>query len=49
VLFTGPGADEAADDHEEYVAGRYLDGAFSKIWTDVYECAESTFLECARV
>jgi hypothetical protein len=44
VLFTGPGADEATDDHEGYVAGRYPDGTYSKIWTDVTECADGTFL-----
>jgi hypothetical protein len=47
VLFTGPGADEATDDHEGYVAGRYPDGTYSKIWTDVTECAEGTFLAYA--
>ncbi|MEK6439253.1 hypothetical protein [Pseudonocardia sp. T1-2H] len=47
MVFTGPGADEATDDHEGYVAGRYPDGTYSKIWTDVTECAAGTFLAYA--
>jgi hypothetical protein len=43
MLFIGPGDDERTDDHEGYVAGRYRNGAFSDIWTDVAKCAERTF------
>ncbi len=43
MLFIGPGADEATDQHEGFVAGRYRNGALSDIWTDVTRCAEGTF------
>lgn len=31
------------DGHVGYVAGRYRNGAYSDIWTDVRRCAERTF------
>lgn len=40
----GIGADDMADFHCGYVAGRYRDGALSDTWTDVTRCAERTFL-----
>ncbi|MHA6797071.1 hypothetical protein ACVGVM_26690 [Pseudonocardia bannensis] len=43
MLFIGPEADEATDEHEGYVAGRYRNGALSDIWTDVARCAQGTF------
>jgi hypothetical protein len=43
MLFIGPVADEATDEHDGYVAGRYRNGALSDIWTDVTRCAARTF------
>jgi hypothetical protein len=43
MLFIGPGNGEKTDSHEGYVAGRYRDGAFSDIWTNVFDCAERLF------
>ncbi len=43
MLFIGPGDDEVTDAHEGYVAGRYRDGTYSDIWTDVGRCAAATF------
>ncbi|WP_297649654.1 hypothetical protein [Pseudonocardia sp.] len=41
-----PFISQAADDragHTGFVAGRYRDGAYSDIWTDVRRCAFRTF------
>ncbi|NMH98357.1 hypothetical protein [Pseudonocardia acidicola] len=35
MFYIGPGADEATDEHEGYVAGRRPDGSLTGIWTDV--------------
>ncbi|MEU7812978.1 hypothetical protein [Pseudonocardia sp. NPDC049154] len=43
MLFIGREADEATDEHEGYIAGRYRNGALSDIWTDVTRCAQGTF------
>lgn len=43
MLFIGPCSDERTDGHEGYVAGRYRNGTYSDIWTDVARCAERTF------
>jgi hypothetical protein len=43
MLFVGPGDGEKTDAHEGYVTGRYRDGAFTDIWTDVLKCADWTF------
>lgn len=40
----GTGADDRADTHRGYVAGRYRDGVLSDAWTDVTRCAERTFI-----
>jgi hypothetical protein len=40
----GAGADDRADTHCGYVAGRYRDGALSDAWTDVTRCADRTFV-----
>lgn len=40
----GTGADDRADTHRGYVAGRYRDGVLSDTWTDVTRCAERTFI-----
>jgi hypothetical protein len=41
--FIGPGAGEATDEHEGFIAGRYRNGALSDNWTDVTRCAHGTF------
>jgi hypothetical protein len=43
MLFTP--CDEPADSggHVGFVAGRYRDGAYSDVWTDVRRCADATF------
>lgn len=43
MLYRGPGDDLRTDVHEGYVAGRYRDGSWTDIWTDVARCAEGTF------
>ena len=35
--------DVIPDSHTGFVAGRYRDGAYSDIWTDVRRCASRTF------
>jgi hypothetical protein len=47
VLFGGPGFAETGTDvpgHTGYLAGRYRNGAYSDVWTDVSRCAEGTFV-----
>jgi hypothetical protein len=46
VLFTEPGADPVPG-HVGFLAGRYRDGAYSDVWTDVSRCAEGTFVRYA--
>lgn len=41
--FTHQAASDELDGHTPYVAGRYRDGAYSDIWTDVRRCAFQTF------
>lgn len=41
--FTRRAPDDEPDGHLPYVAGRYRDGAYSDIWTDVRRCAAQTF------
>jgi hypothetical protein len=41
--FTRQAADDGSAAHTGYVAGRYRDGAYSDIWTDVRRCAFRTF------
>lgn len=47
MLFIGPGDSEQTDAHEGYVAGRYRDGTYSDVWSDiqadVLDGAERTF------
>lgn len=38
---------DAPAGHAGYVAGRYRDGAYSDLWTDVSRCAERTFVAYA--
>lgn len=50
MRFRIPAAGDAADPvevpagHAGYLAGRYRDGAYSDMWTDVTRCAERTFV-----
>jgi hypothetical protein len=46
ITTTGGSADvgDAPAGHAGYVAGRYRDGAYSDVWTDVARCAERTFV-----
>jgi hypothetical protein len=37
-------SDAGGDGHVGYLAGRYRDGAYSDMWTDVRRCAHATFI-----
>lgn len=43
MLFTVSPFGAGEEGHVGYVAGRYRDGAYSDIWTDVRRCAHATF------
>jgi hypothetical protein len=43
MLFAAATSAAVPDGHAGYVAGRYRDGAYSDIWTDVRRCAAATF------
>lgn len=43
LLYHGPDSDEFTDEHEGWVAGRYPDGSFSGIWTDVRSSVGGVF------
>lgn len=43
VIVTGRVGAPLIDGHYGYVAGRYRDGLFSDVWTDVSRCASGTF------
>lgn len=43
VIVTGRAGAPRIDGHYGYVAGRYRDGFFSDVWTDVSRCASGTF------
>jgi hypothetical protein len=49
ITATGGSADlvDVPAGHAGYVAGRYRDGAYSDIWTDVSRCADRTFVAYA--
>lgn len=47
VLFIEIPEPVVRDGHAGYVAGRYRDGAFSDVWTDVRRCADRTFVAYA--
>jgi hypothetical protein len=36
--------EQPAPGHAGFLAGRYRDGAYSDVWTDVSRCAEGTFV-----
>jgi hypothetical protein len=45
MMFAVPlGAEDGPAGHAGYLAGRYRNGAFSDVWTDVSRCAEGTFV-----
>lgn len=43
LMYTGPDADEATDQHEGYVAGRRADGTLTDIWTDTERPAPGVY------
>ncbi|MBP2371808.1 hypothetical protein [Pseudonocardia parietis] len=43
MLYVGAREIAGSDDHEGYVAGRYRNGTYSDIWTDVRHGVEGTF------
>lgn len=43
MLFTQSDGMSDSGGHVGFVAGRYRDGAYSDVWTDVRRCAEATF------
>ena len=47
MLYIGEPDIPGSDNHEGFVAGRYRNGAYSDIWTNVRRCAERTFLAYA--
>lgn len=47
MLYIGEPEIPSSDDHEGFVAGRYPDGAYSGIWTDVRRCGDPTILAYA--